>query len=98
MKQFLLLQTYVIFFIIILASSSSFESDYSRDRDSTITTSLNDKIFILPKEVLKIFDKFDMNKMLSKVKKANEMKRMFDRMKKVVKDLKDFHVSSSRLR
>jgi hypothetical protein len=98
MKQILLLQTFVIFIIIILASSSSFESDYSRDPDMTITTSLNDKIFILPKEVLKIFDRFDKDKILSKVRRANEMKRMFDRMKKVVKDLKDFHISSSRLR
>jgi hypothetical protein len=53
----------------------------------------------LPKEAIKILDRFGLDKMLYKVSKANEMKRIYnDQIKKVVKDLKDLHVSSSRLR
>jgi hypothetical protein len=98
MKQNLLLQAFVIIYFIILASSSIFESDSSRDEGLAITKNLGGKIFILPKEALKINDRFGIDKILLIVRKANEMRRIFDHMKKVVKDLKDLHVSSSRLR
>ncbi len=100
MKQMLLHKVCVLICLISLASSS-FNTDSSIDQDSTITKIVNgnSQVLTLPKEAIKILDRYGIDKMLYKVSKAKEMKRIIsDQIKKVVNDLKDLHVSSSRLR